>query len=169
MRYIKFIAISFIVLLLLITVISFMIPKHVRIARTINITAPKDSVMALIKDPTRWMVWYPGGEKSHPLVVNGEIKGIAFNDDPLNPVYIVISEVKENEVIAGFVPGKMNTVINNWSITESSEPGTFTLQWRMDFDLRWYPWEKFSSLLLEKTYGLPMEEGLTNIKNNVKN
>jgi hypothetical protein len=34
----------------------------------------------------------------------------------------------------------------------------------MDFRLRWYPWEKFSSLLFEKSYGLTMEKGLNNIK-----
>jgi hypothetical protein len=30
--------------------------------------------------------------------------------------------------------------------------------------LRWYPWEKFASLGLEKTYGSQMEVGLTRMK-----
>jgi hypothetical protein len=34
----------------------------------------------------------------------------------------------------------------------------------MDFRLRWYPWEKFSSLLLEKRYGPMLENGLDNLK-----
>jgi hypothetical protein len=34
----------------------------------------------------------------------------------------------------------------------------------MDFHLRWYPWEKFGSLLLEKSYGTKMEMGLMSLK-----
>jgi hypothetical protein len=34
----------------------------------------------------------------------------------------------------------------------------------MDFRLRWYPWEKFSSLLFEKQYGTQMEAGLESLK-----
>jgi hypothetical protein len=39
----------------------------------------------------------------------------------------------------------------------------------MDFKLRWYPWEKFSSLLLEKRYGPVMEQGLAKLKKSINN
>jgi hypothetical protein len=170
MRYIRFIIISFVVLLLLLTGISFMIPKHMRIARTVSIAAPKDSVMAQIRDVTRWKNWYPGLESTKPYLINGEVRGAIFDDsDPSNPVYIAIGEQKENEVTARFVPRKLNAVINGWVVADGPAPGTVTLQWYMNFNLRWYPWEKFSSLILEKTYGPPMVEGLNNVKNSVEN
>jgi hypothetical protein len=34
----------------------------------------------------------------------------------------------------------------------------------MQFKLRWYPWEKFASLLFEKQYGTQMEAGLNKLK-----
>jgi hypothetical protein len=34
----------------------------------------------------------------------------------------------------------------------------------MDFQLAWYPWQKFSSLFYERTYGAMMERGLANFK-----
>jgi len=34
----------------------------------------------------------------------------------------------------------------------------------MDFHLKWYPWEKFSSMLLENRYGPMMEQGLAKLK-----
>ncbi|HVE60520.1 MAG TPA: hypothetical protein VNA26_01785 [Chitinophagaceae bacterium] len=34
----------------------------------------------------------------------------------------------------------------------------------MDFHLKWYPWQKFSSLLYEERYGTMMQNGLTNLK-----
>jgi hypothetical protein len=51
-----------------------------------------------------------------------------------------------------------------WNIIEGRDPATITVQWYTDFHLRWYPWEKFSSLLLEKTYGPPMEKGLSQLR-----
>jgi hypothetical protein len=34
----------------------------------------------------------------------------------------------------------------------------------MDFRLRWYPWQKFGSLLYEDTYGTMMQQGLQKLK-----
>jgi hypothetical protein len=34
----------------------------------------------------------------------------------------------------------------------------------MDFDLKWYPWQKIGSLFYESNYGAMMEQGLHNIK-----
>jgi hypothetical protein len=34
----------------------------------------------------------------------------------------------------------------------------------MDFQLGWYPWQKFSSLFYENTYGNMMQDGLARLK-----
>jgi hypothetical protein len=44
-----------------------------------------------------------------------------------------------------------------------------TLQWYMDFNLKWYPWDKFRSLFYENIYGVQMEQGLSNLKELSKN
>jgi hypothetical protein len=170
MHYVRLIVISFIILLLLITGISLLIPQHMRISRTVSIAAPKDSVLAQIRDAAKWKNWYPGLDTLKPYMADGKIKGAIFDDsDPSHPVYIAITEEKENEVLATFVPRKVNSVVNGWSVAEGATPGTTTLQWYMNFHLRWYPWEKFASLTLEKIYGPPMEEGLANLKRIVEN
>jgi hypothetical protein len=53
---------------------------------------------------------------------------------------------------------------SGWNVLDAGVPNTVTVQWYMDFHLRWYPWEKFSSLLLEKRYGPVMEKGLGNLR-----
>jgi hypothetical protein len=55
-------------------------------------------------------------------------------------------------------------VINGWELYGGPASDSLTLQWYMDFQLGWYPWEKFSSLFYEKTYGAMMERGLLNLK-----
>jgi hypothetical protein len=60
-------------------------------------------------------------------------------------------------------PGNRRST-SGWNIFDSNQPNTYTVQWYMDFHLRWYPWEKFSGLLLEKRYGPFMEKGLAKLK-----
>ena len=60
--------------------------------------------------------------------------------------------------------GNKDAVINGWKIYEYQGVDSLTLQWYMDFHLQWYPWKKFGSLFYENTYGVMMQEGLTNIK-----
>jgi hypothetical protein len=57
-----------------------------------------------------------------------------------------------------------NPVLNSWQLHRFPASDSITLQWYMDFKLQWYPWQKFSSLFYENTYGNLMEQGLKNIK-----
>lgn len=165
MRIIKLGLISFIFFGLLITGISLFFPSHIRISKAINVKAHPDSVLAPVKDAARWNSWYPGIDSAKPLYVEGKIKGLVFDDsNPTKPVYIVVTEEKKDEITAQFISPKLRPVINGWKMTTYTSSDSITLQWYMDFSLHWYPWEKFSSLMFEKSYGSRMEQGLTRLK-----
>jgi hypothetical protein len=153
---------SLIILFLLVTGISLFIPSHVRISKAINLKVGRDSVMNQIKDASKWRNWYPGLDSQKPFFVKGVVKGVILSDRPL--AYIVITKEDENEVIAQYITPKLNPVINGWKMISYSNTDSITLQWYMDFKLRWYPWEKFGSLVFESSYGSKMEKGLTNLK-----
>lgn len=170
MRFVRLIVISFIVFFLIATAFSLLIPSHVRISKAVNIKANTDSILASVKDPARWKEWYPGLDTAHLLHVNNEVKGVYIDDkDITNPVYITLTRVDSTEIEAQYISRKMKPVANVWKIMWYATSDSTTLQWYMDFHLRWYPWEKFSSLLLEKSYGTLMEKGLSNLKRNVEN
>ena len=165
MRFLKLAFISFIFLFLLVTGMSLFIPSHIRISKAINIKADKDSIMAPIRDAAKWKTWYPGLDTAKLLVEEGKVNGVVLNDnDPAHPVYISITKKEQDEVTAQFVSKSLKPVINVWKTISYSTSDSITLQWYMDFHLRWYPWEKFGSLLLEKSYGTKMEIGLMNLK-----
>jgi Polyketide cyclase / dehydrase and lipid transport len=165
LRLIKLGLISIIVLFLLVTGMSLFIPSHIRISKAINIKADRDSIMAPIRDAAKWKSWYPGLDTVKLLVIAGKVKGVVLDDkDPVHPVYIVINKVEPDEITAQFVSKSLKPVINGWKTITYSVSDSVTLQWYMDFHLRWYPWEKFGSLLLEKSYGIKMEQGLSNLK-----
>ena len=165
MRLIRFGIISIVFLFLVITGISLFIPSHIRISKAINIAGERDSVMGQIKDPLKWKNWYPGVDSAKPFLVRGELKGMILdNTDSLHPVYLAITKIVDTEINARFVSRRMNPVENGWRSISYPGSDSIVLQWYMDFHLRWYPWEKFSSLLLERSYGQKMEQGLSNLK-----
>ncbi|MBN8876075.1 MAG: SRPBCC family protein [Sphingobacteriales bacterium] len=169
MRGLKLIILSFVFLFTVVWLISLLIPSRVRISRAVNIHANKDSILSMVKDPMHWKEWYPGLDSSKPLYVEGRLKGAILSDkDPQHPVYLELEKETADEVTALFVGGRIKPVVNTWKTISYAHSDSLTLQWYMDFQLRWYPWEKFASLLLEKSYGPPMEKGLSDIKKSVQ-
>lgn len=152
MRLVKLALISFIILFLVITAMSLLIPSHIRISKAINIGASKDSIFALIKNQERWPQWHPA---------------FMHNDSAGNVPPIHITPKVENDSILVFQvqPGNKNPVVNGWQVYHHASTDSLTLQWYMDFHLKWYPWQKFGSLFYENTYGVMMEKGLNNLKN----
>lgn len=151
MRFIKLAIISFVFIFGLITAISLLIPSTVRISKAIDLQAPPDSVRNLITDTTAWRSWHPAYQNNRQ-----QNASITFNS---------ISDTLVTATISS--PGK-NSLLNGWQFHTHGESSTYTLQWYIDFKLRWYPWEKFGSLFYEATYGQMIEQGLSNIKKEVQ-
>lgn len=150
MKIIKLAIISFALIFLLVTVISLFIPSHVRISKAIDIHAPADGVLGLIRDTAQWKHWHPAFQGETGLL-NKELQVKKITDSDT----AIIMEMSK--------PGTQK-LINGWRIYSHENREAITLQWYLDFHLRWYPWEKFGSLFYEKSYGPMMEEGLGNIQ-----
>ena len=161
MKIFRLLFFSFLVLFLLITGISLFIPSHIRISKAIDIAATADTVRSQIDQPGKWKNWFPGLESSKLFYESGIAKGVIISDSSRQ--YIKIIETKKDEIITELRSGSKK-IVSGWKIIGNDRSDTTILQWYMDFQLRWYPWEKFSSLLFEKSYGPKMEQGLNNIK-----
>jgi len=161
MGVIKLGFISLIVFALIITGFSLFIPSHIRISKAVDINASKDSVWQQINDAANWKNWFPGGDTATSFLVFDKIKGISIGGKQA----LVITEANDSAVLAKNIGPGSKRGKSGWNIYDGSTPNTVTIQWYMDFHLRWYPWEKFSSLLLEKRYGPMMEQGLDKLKN----
>lgn len=151
MRIIKLALISIVFLFLVVTAISLLIPSHVRVSKAINIWAEKDSVFALIADTNRWKQW-------HPAYIPGE------NRPQFSSIRIVGKTQNDSEIVMRLQQQGKPQVVNGWKVYHHDRTDSLTLQWYMDFHLKWYPWQKFGSLFYENTYGVMMEQGLDNIK-----
>jgi Polyketide cyclase / dehydrase and lipid transport len=171
MRIIKLAVISFIILFLFVTAISLLLPSHVRISKAINIKTVADSVWNQLDDLRKWESWNPffsglGTKKVTWL----DTAGGTLNAIKVETTTIRWKEKNGDEHIAEMLSGGRLPVMSGWKCIISkqgdsyAEADSITVQWYMDFRLRWYPWEKFASLMFEKSYGAKMEQGLTNLK-----
>jgi hypothetical protein len=151
MRFIKLALLSFLFLFLVVTAISLLIPSHIRISRATNIAPPKETILALIKNESKWSQWHPAFMQTDSSRKIPQIKISPVSSTGSELVYQLQQENKK-------------PVINGWKIYEHAGSDSLTLQWYMDFNLKWYPWQKFGSLLYEGTYGVMMEQGLANLK-----
>ncbi|RYY40928.1 MAG: hypothetical protein EOO08_04050 [Chitinophagaceae bacterium] len=149
MRIIKLGILSVFFLFLVWTLLSLMIPSDVRISKATNIAAQPATIWRLVNDSAQWRSWHPWFGDSSPVA-----KSVRFHWETRNDS---ISEVTLSH------PG-VRDLHNGFRLHRFEGADSLTLQWYIDFKLRWYPWEKFSSLFFENSYGNMMQTGLEKLK-----
>lgn len=160
MRLIKLALISFILLFLLITGISLFIPAKVRISKAVNIHAEFESVYKEVSNIQNWRNW-------HPALIDIRDEEFVYLQDSSMKVkddLLKITKKNNQEVLAEFKKSGGNPLISGMKFISYPRVDSLTIQWYMEFKLRWYPWEKFRSLFYENIYGVQMEQGLSNLK-----
>jgi hypothetical protein len=78
------------------------------------------------------------------------------------------------ELSVSVLSADINTVKTSWrEKNKKAFQGVFniipqktetTVQWYFEFSVKWYPWEKFGSIIYDKELGPTMEKSLQNIK-----
>jgi hypothetical protein len=124
--------------------------------------APKEEVMAQLTDPAQWKNWFPGTDSADFYLENNSVKGLVISKQSNR--YLRLIEIKNDGVAAEYKGIPQKKVITGWNTVPEATPDSVSVQWYMEFHLRWYPWEKFASLVFEKQYGPTMELGLTRLK-----
>lgn len=155
MRLIKLAIISFVFIFLLVTAMSLLIPSHIRISKATNLSASREQVFSLVKNQDQWHLWHPAYRDSAAL------------KDWQAATQTVVENTDSTYVLKVQKEGR-KSFVNGFELYHYQHTDSLTLQWYMDFQLSWYPWEKFSSMFYEKTYGVMMEQGLTNLKEQLR-
>ena len=117
--------------------------------------------MKQVGDVSNWKNWYPGADSLKLYYEDNVIKGLILDEQRKR--YLVLRDKKNDEVKAEYL--LLNKKIpTGWLVATNDESNSVTIQWYMDFYLRWYPWEKFSSFMFERIYHPQLQQGLDNLK-----
>jgi len=168
MRFIKVFLAGAIGLFLVMTLLSLLIPSRVKVSRTtlINNTT-KAKVVEQLAILSNWKNWHPVFKNSDAKII---ITAAGAKADTAEIVYgnksakLVITSRDSNAV--KFIlqsPGE-NDIQNE--VFVSSIPGQYNVQveWRALNHLKWYPWEKFYGIFVDKLTGPGYEQALGGLK-----
>jgi hypothetical protein len=157
MRFIKLAIISAVILFLLVLGMSLLIPSHIRISRAVDITASKENLLPAISDLRQWKEW-------NVMVNDADSTVKEYTENAIKADKLTITK----QALVG------DTLFTSWQqhnarsfvsgITWQGNDERLVVQWYFDIQLRWYPWEKFGSIVFDKQLGPSMEKSLGNLK-----
>lgn len=165
MKLIKFAIISLVVLFLVLTGLSLLFPSHLRVARVVNVDAPKESVFDAVSDFNNWKQWNRFLKSNtltnvHYSSPSGG-KGAVLTADQLTVREMEADSTSGVELSWDLKGGK--TAHGGISFGAINK-GSLTVIWYFDLRFRWYPWEKLGVFVYDRKLGPVMEESLDSLK-----
>ena len=161
-KYLKLSLISFIVLLIVITAVGLVFPSKVIVSRTIDVDANIDSVKIYTLNIANWQMWMiANSSNTAPL-------SISFPDSLTLGTYKIKVLKRSDDYIATLWHSEDMDELCTLSLYGSRQQNITTVNWKFEQQLKWYPWERFKSLLMDKILGDPMEAGLAELKRKVE-
>jgi hypothetical protein len=163
MRFLKLAVISAVVLFGVILLISLLLPSHVRISRAIDINAPGEKIYPLLSDIKQWEKWNEYVRVYHNRIAETDML-------KADEIAIFLTGKKDSLVTADWQQPSGNKFGSGFAIMGNNNNHSHsTVQWYFDFHVRWYPWEKFQSIVYDQQLAPVMEKSLANLKRIAEN
>lgn len=157
MRLIKLGIISVVIIFTVVLLMSLLIPSHVRISRAVNIHATSGLVAERVGNLADWSRWNEVVKNAGPLAFDPAEKKLKGEK-----LAIILTKATSDSVFSVWHNQHGKEIAGVFSFRQA---GNVTIvQFYFDFHQRWYPWEKFASINLDKQWGPPMEKSLDNLK-----
>lgn len=154
MKLIRFALISVFVIGILITAISSLFPSVVITSRAIEVNATSTQIQQCVSNLSAWKGWMSDW-KDQSVIVQDRFAKVGTQSIEL--ISKTDSTVVLNWIATGQAPYKVQI---EWLPLKE---GNYVIHWSFEQHVRWYPWEKFQTLLNEKVLGAKMEEELQHL------
>ncbi|HKH63058.1 MAG TPA: hypothetical protein VKA49_19590 [Flavitalea sp.] len=162
MRLLKLLGISIVIFGILILGFSALFPSRVRISRAINIGAPMQKVQQGLGDLQKWQYW--NEMTTQEDLTNKKFSDSSFASDQMR---VNLVSVSPDIVLTRWNRNENEAINSGFQLVGAAD--STVVQWYFDFKLKWYPWEKFGSIIFDKQLGPPMESSLTRLKKFIEN
>lgn len=155
-------------LFIFITILSLLIPSKLMVSRAVVINAPAEKVFREISDLQNWKHWQPvfindssairfyagpgGTSDSCEWDSKGKTNLMQITQKSDNAVSVILKRAGENDVK------------NNISVLPLADTNQVQVEWNVLIQLKWYPWEKFYGIFIEKITGEGYEAALNSLK-----
>ena len=160
-------------LFIFITILSLFIPSKLMVTRAAVINAPAARVFDEINNLQNWKHWQPVFiNDSAKIKFNVSVEGISNScewDSKGKKNTVEIKNKSANSISAILKRTGENDVQNTISILPLADSNQVQAEWNVLIRLKWYPWEKFYGIFIEKISGQGYEDALNSLKSYAEN
>lgn len=168
MKMIKGAVFVFAGLFIFLTLISLLIPGRIVTTRAETVQADSLKLYSEISDLKNWKHWHPVFVQDSAAMQfsksSNEVNDYAQWSTNGKTNTIIITEKKFPYVKFLLKREGENDMENILALREVQEQGNMQVQWTSITKLKWYPWEKFSGIFIEKMAGSGYETALASLK-----
>lgn len=154
-------------LFIVVSLVSLLMPSKVMTVRTEIIHTDERTALASIADLQTWKQWHPVFMKESSLRLSKPSVGArAFAEWKTNGKTnkLLLTEVSGNYIKFSLQRTNENPIENIISVKSLSDSNNVEVEWRVLTKIKWYPWEKFAGIFLDKMTGPGYEMALHNLK-----
>ena len=151
MKYIKMAVISFVVFFSMFTLIGLLFPSSIKSANAVVINKKKRIVLKELQITSAWINWYPFFQTNVGAYIDnaGKDTTIFFN---YKKEILVYNKKADSDTVSFFTEYENGRIIEHTIVLLyiSGDSNQVQLMWNETEKLKWYPWERFRGLVLEK-------------------
>ncbi len=172
MRLFKGFFIVLLGLFVVVTIMSLFIPSKIMVTKGVVINADAEKVLAEIKNLQNWKHWQPvfmvdSSNLTFKDEENGIFKTCEWESKGKKNKITIKSQSKEGVNVSLNREGE-NEVLNTITVLPLSDTNQVQVDWNVLIKLKWYPWEKFYGIFIEKITGDGYEAALNSLKKHVE-
>jgi hypothetical protein len=172
MQMIKGFLIAVTGLFIMITLVSLFIPSQVTVTRGVVVNAGAGKVFSVLHNFREWARWQPA--------LKADPAGLRFSNDSagINSFcewethgkknHFAFTALGDNRLTATLSREGENEVVNTLRILPLGDSNSVQVEWKALTKLKWYPWEKFYGIFIEKMLGQGYEDALNGLKQYVE-
>ncbi len=161
MKLIRLVFFSIVSLFAIASFIGLLLPSGVLVSRAVNVEAPKDSIMSYLTSIQQWSEWMDGMKQASVNISSPTQADLAGTK-------VLITSVTDSTVVSDWQTRNGSKQLSTVHVIGDSTQKTMIVQWQFEQKLKWYPWERFSSMMNDKILGTMMEKNLNNLKEKVE-
>lgn len=172
MRLFKGFFIVLLGLFAVVTIMSLFIPSKIMVTKGVVINADANKVLTEISDLQNWKHWQPvfmadTSNLSFSDEDNGSFKTCEWVSKGKKNKIVIKSQSKEGINVSLLRDGE-NEVLNTITVLPLQDSNQVQVDWNVLIKLKWYPWEKFYGIFIEKITGDGYEAALNSLKKYVE-
>ena len=168
MKVVKGALVVFVGLFIFLTLISLLIPSRIVTVRAETVQADSVRLYSEIADLKNWKHWHPVFMQDSAKMIFSEsstnVNDYAEWSSNNKKNKIVIAERKFPYIKLLLQRDGENDMENILTLRQVQEQGNMQVQWTSITKQKWYPWEKFSGIFIEKLSGSGYEAALASLK-----